>query len=232
MTAEATVPKDARDEETVSSHPSRPSPRTSRAGTTTSSCKRRAGRLHARARLHGHSAVRLRDLGVDARRARSPHQADRPRERLLPAVRAAQPAREGSRARRGLQSAGRVGHPRRWRGAERVAGHPADQRGDHRREGQGLGPVISRPAAALQPVEQRRPLGAAHAPLPAHRRVPVAGGAHLSRHRAGGGRRGRGRPRGYRAASEEWLAIPVIRGAQDRQRDVPGRRLQRTRSRR
>ena len=155
-----------------------------------------AGRLLAGSRLHDHSAVRLRDLGIDARRARSPHQANRPRERLLPALRAALAAREGSRARRGLQPAGRLGHARRRRGADRVAGHPADQRGDHRRGGQGLDPVVPRPAAAHEPVEQRRPLGAAHAPLPAHRRVPVAGGAHLPRHRAGSGRRGRHRPRG------------------------------------
>ena len=77
-----------------------------------------------------------------------------------------------------------------------MAGHPADQRGDHRRVGQGLDPVLPRPAAADEPVEQRGALGAAHAPLPAHRRVPVAGGAHLPRHRAGGRRRGRHRPRG------------------------------------
>ncbi len=131
-------------------------------------------------------------------------------------------AREGSRARRGLQPAGRVGHARRRRGAQRVAGDPADQRGDHRREGQGLGPVVPRPAAAVQPVEQRRPLGAAHTPLPAHRRVPVAGGAHLPRHGAGSRRRGRDWPRGYRATAEDWLAIPVIKASKTENETFPG----------
>ena len=108
---------------------------------------------------------------------------------------------------------------------ERVAGHPADQRGDHRRDGEGLDPVVPRPAAALQPLEQRRPLGAAHAPLPAHHRVPVAGGAHLPRHRGGGGRRGRGRPRGLPRGVRGLAGHPRHPGPQDRRRDVPGRGL-------
>src|SRR3954453_5649484 len=50
-------------------------------------------------------------------------------------------------------------------------------------------PVLPRPAAAVQPVGQRRAVGAASAALPAHHRVPVAGGAHGPRDRGGGHRR-------------------------------------------
>ena len=129
-----------------------------------------AGRLLAGARLHGHPALRLRHLGVDARRARPPHQAHRPRERLLPAVRAASSLleKEAEHVEGFNPQVAWVTHAG-GEELERVAGHPADQRGDHRREGQGLDPVLPRPAAAHEPVEQRRPLGAAHAPLPAHR---------------------------------------------------------------
>ena len=144
--------------------------------------KARAGRLLAGARLHDHPALRLRHLGVDARRARPAHQAHRAQQRLLPALRAQVAPRARGRARRGLRPAGRLGHARRRRGARRAAGHPAHQRGHHRRGREGLDPVLPGPAAAHEPLEQRRPLGAAHAPLPAHRRVPVAGGAHLPRH--------------------------------------------------
>ena len=94
----------------------------------------RAGRLLPGARLHDHPALRVRHLGVDARRAGPPHQGDRPQQRLLPALRAPLAPGEGGRARRGLQPAGGVGHPRRRRGADRVARHPPDQRGHHRRD--------------------------------------------------------------------------------------------------
>ena len=44
-----------------------------------------------------------------------------------------------------------------------------------------LGAELSRPAAALQPVGQRRAVGDAPAAVPAHDRVPVAGRAHRAR---------------------------------------------------
>ncbi len=104
-----------------------------------------------------------------------------------------------------------------------MAGHPPHQRGDHRRQREGLDPVLPRPAAADEPLEQRRPLGAADAPLPAHGRVPVAGGAHLPRHRA---RRPKRRSRPASTAtdrvSEEWLAIPVIKGRKTDSEKFPG----------
>ena len=56
-----------------------------------------ADRLLSGSGLHDHSAVRLRHLGVGAGRAGRPHQADRPQQCLLPAVRAEVAARQGSR---------------------------------------------------------------------------------------------------------------------------------------
>ena len=44
-----------------------------------------------------------------------------------------------------------------------------------------LGAELSRPAAAHQSVVQRRALGDAHAPVPAHDRVPLAGRPHRAR---------------------------------------------------
>ena len=44
---------------------------------------------------------------------------------------------------------------------------------------------LPRPAAAAEPVGQRRALGAAAAHLPAHHRVPLAGGPHRPRHARG-----------------------------------------------
>ena len=55
-----------------------------------------------------------------------------------------------------------------------------------------VGAELPRPAAAAQPVGQRRALGAAPPPVPAHHRVPLAGGPHLPRHP--------GRRRGLRRA--------------------------------
>ena len=74
--------------------------------------------------------------------------------------------------------------------ARRRADHPAHLRDDHLEHLQELDPELSRPAAAHQPVVQRRALGDAHPPVPAHGRVPLAGGPHRPRHR-----RPRPRPR-------------------------------------
>ena len=48
-----------------------------------------------------------------------------------------------------------------------------------------VGPELPRPAPAAEPVGQRRALGAAAPPVPAHHRVPLAGGPHRPRHRRG-----------------------------------------------
>ena len=103
-----------------------------------------------------------------------------------------------------------------------MARHPADERGDHRGGREGLDPVLSRPAAAHEPLEQRRPLGAAHAPVPAHHRVPVAGGAHVPRHRGRGRRGGRDRSRGLPRRRRGLAGHPGHPRAQEPRRDVPG----------
>ena len=92
-----------------------------------------AGRLLAGARLHDHPALRLRDLGIDARRARPAHQADRPQQRLLPALRAQSLLEKEAEHVEGFNpQVAWVTHAG-GEELERVAGHPADQRGDHRR---------------------------------------------------------------------------------------------------
>ena len=67
---------------------------------------------------------------------------------------------------------------------------------DHRRvDHQALHPEPPRPAAAHQPVEQRRALGDALAPVPSVARVLVAGGAHVPRQCSRGDGRGGPDPR-------------------------------------
>ena len=70
---------------------------------------------------------------------------------------------------------------RRRQGTRRTAGRPPDFRDDHRRVLQRVDSVLPRPAAADQPVVERRPLGTAPASVPAHGGVSVAGRAHRSR---------------------------------------------------
>ena len=53
----------------------------------------RAGRLFARQGLHGHPALRVRDLGTHPEGTRRPVQGHRARQRLLPAVHPREPAR-------------------------------------------------------------------------------------------------------------------------------------------
>ena len=124
-----------------------------------------------------------------------------PRERLLPAVHPAVVPRRRrpstSRAsRRSARSSRTIGSRRVPDGKLVPAGEleepldrAADVRDDHRRRVRELGAELSRPAAAHQPVGQRRALGDAHAAVPAHDRVPLAGGPHRARD-ARGGRRG------------------------------------------
>ena len=109
-----------------------------------------------------------------------------------------------------------------WRrqAARRAAGRPPDLRDDHLRDVREVDPELSRPAGADQPVGQRGALGDAHAPVPAHHRVPLAGGPHRARHR-GGGRGG---------DADDPRAVPHLHGGvdgdagahrpQDRQRAV------------
>ncbi len=147
------------------------------------SAPRRPRRELVRSRRDGDQAVRLRDLGGDPARARRPDQGDRPRELLLPSAHARLGAGAGGRARRRVRARGR----RRHRGGREAAGGAA--RGASHLGGADLvdvcplGAVVPRSAAALQPVGERRPLGAAAAPVPADERVPLAGRAHGARDR-------------------------------------------------
>ena len=153
-------------------------------------------------------------------------------QRLLPAVRAHVAPREGGRARRGLQPAGRLGHARRRRGAERVAGHPADQRGDHRRvvkdwiQSYRDLPLLMNLWNNVVRWELRTRLflrtteflwQEAHTFHATEQEAAEEVAVGLE---------------GYRAVSEDWLAIPVIRGRKTPARDVPGRRSTRTPSKR
>ena len=102
-------------------------------------------------------------------------------QRVLPAPHpGVLPAARG-RARRGLQPRAGGGHPRRRQAAGGAAGGPADQRDRHRRVHGQVGRVLPRPAAAAQPVGERGALGAAASAVPAHHRVPLAGGPHRAR---------------------------------------------------
>ncbi len=149
---------------------------------------RRARRLLARSRMHGHPPERLRHLGADAARPRRHVQGDGPRERVLPAVHSRELPAQGSRARRRLRAGGRRRHARRRQEARGAAHHPADVGDDHLLDVRQVGAELPRPAAAHEPVGERRPLGDAHASLPAHARVPLAGRAHRARHARRGGR--------------------------------------------
>ena len=93
-----------------------------------------ARRLFARQRVHGDPPLRICDLGADPAGAGSPHQGDRPRERVFSAVHPREPAPQGSRARRRVRAAGRLRHARRRRGARREARRAADLRSHHRHD--------------------------------------------------------------------------------------------------
>ena len=96
-----------------------------------------------------------------------------------------------------------------------------------------MGAELSGPAAALQPVGQRRPLGDAAAPVPAHDRVPLAGGAHRPRRPADEAWEETLRMlEVYREVAEDVMAIPVHTGRKTAARAVPRRRRDAARSRR
>ena len=185
----------------------------------------RPRRALARARRDGDQAARLRDLGGDPAGARRPHQGDRPREPLLPAARARVGARAGGRARRGIRARGRRRHPRGRQAARGAAGGATDLGSDDLVDLRELDPVLPRPAAALQPVGEHRPLGAAAAALPAHDGVPLAGGAHGARDGGRGDRGGADDPaRRLRRRDRERDRDPGAEGTQERERALPGRR--------
>ena len=105
-----------------------------------------AGRERAGARDDDHQAVGLRAVGAHPARDGRPHQGDRPRQRLLPAVHPGVVPAQGGRARRGVQPGARGRDPRRRRGAGRAAGRAPDVRDRHRRRDVALDPGLPRPA--------------------------------------------------------------------------------------
>ena len=127
---------------------------------------RRAGRLRARARLHGRTPHGLRDLGGPAGQVRQGLQGNGACQRLFPAADPFVVFAEGSRARRGLRPRVRGRHSRRRRRAGRAARHPPHVRDGHRRDVQQVGAVVARSAPADQPVGQRAALGKAPPPVP------------------------------------------------------------------
>ena len=146
--------------------------------------------------------------------------------------------RQGGRARRGLRQGDGGGHPppaeevgrrqaggRSGRQAGGAAGRAADLRDDHRRRLPALDQELSRPAAADQPVGQRGALGNAHAPVPAHHRVPLAGGPHRPRRRGRGARTRRcSMLEVYRAFAEDDAGDAGDRRREAGERALPRRR--------
>ena len=145
----------------------------------------RPGRQRAGAGHDGHPPVRLLDLGADAGRGGRPHQGRRRRQLLLPAVHPRELPPPRGRARRGLRPRGGRRHPRRRQGAGGAGRGAAHQRDHHQHLLLEVGAELPRPAAAGEPVGQRGALGAAAPPVPAHHRVPLAGGPHRPRHPRG-----------------------------------------------
>ena len=143
----------------------------------------RARRARPRQGHDDHQAAWLCDLGAHPARARRPLQGDRARERLLPAP---VPDERSSRRRPSTSRASRpqvavVTHGGGQKLEEPLAIRPTSEAIIWAHYS-ALDPELPRPAAPLQPVVQRRSLGDADAPVPAHQRVPLAGGSHGARH--------------------------------------------------
>ena len=148
----------------------------------------RAGRQRPGPRHDGDPAVRLRRSGSACRPSSTP--GSRRPARRTPTSRCSSPRvylQPRGRARRGLQPRTRGGDARRRQGARGAGRRPADERDRDRRVHGQVGAELPGPAAAAQPVGERRALGAAPPGLPAH-------------HASSSGRRGtpptprRGRP--------------------------------------
>ena len=166
----------------------------------------------------------LRDLGAHAGRHGPADQGDGRPERRLPSPHPDELPGEGEAARRGLLPGAGRGHPRRRGAARRAAGGAPHLRDGHQPLLRQVDPVPPGPAADAQPLEQRGPLGAAAAAVPAHHRVPLAGGPHRPRHLCGRGRGDPAHARGVPGFMEETLAISVVAGEK-----IAGRALRRRR---
>ena len=106
------------------------------------------------------------------------HQGGRRRERLLPAFHPRVLPEPGGRARRGVQPRAGRRHPRGRQEAGRAGGRPPYQRDGGQQLLRQVDPEPPGPAPAHQPMGQRGALGAPAPAVPAHQRVPLAGGPH------------------------------------------------------
>ena len=198
-----------------------------------------ARRLLPGARVHGDPAARLSHLGADAARARRHDQGDGPSKRVLPALHPDELPREGGRARRGIREGGRPSHAyaftgdrQRGKGCHRGRSHlgargaarrAADVGDDHLRHAREVDPELPRLAGAAEPVVQHRPLGDAHAAVPAHHGVPLARRAYSTRHVGGSGGRGASDPRHLPPVPGGVARAAGADGLEDRQRALRGR---------
>ena len=191
-----------------------------------------AGRERAGPRHHGDPPLRLLRSGSGCRPRSTSASRRRRRERLLPAVHPRVVPQPRGRARRGLQPRARGRHPRRRQGARGADRRAAHERDGHRRVHGEVDPELPRPAAAAEPVGQRRALGAAAAPVPAH-------------HASSSGRRATPRTRptttrtrtpcascttSTRTSWSNVLAMPVVVGHEDRAASASPARSTRSRA--
>ena len=109
---------------------------------------------------------------------------------------------------------------------------PADV-GSHRRDDvREVDQVVARSAGADQPVGERRPLGEGHAAVPADDRVSLAGRAHRARDRRGSRGRDAEDPGALQGLRRKRARDARRRRHQEREREVRRRRRARTRSKR
>ena len=99
---------------------------------------------------------------------------------------------------------------------------PTSGNGDRHRV-RALDAVVARSARADQPMGQCRALGNAHADVPAHRRIPVAGGAYRARVRSRGARRDAQDARSLSQLRRGMRRDPGGRGRKARERALPRR---------
>ena len=186
--------------------------------------KAAAGRERPGAGHDGHPAVRLRHLGADAGRVDGRIKAAGAENAYFPLfIPESYLRREADHVEGFSPELAVVTHARRQgaRRAHRRAPHQRD--GDRRVHGQ-VGPELPRPAPAAQQLEQRRAVGAAPPAVPAHHRVPVAGGPH--RPRQPRGRRRLRHPHPARRVPDfmvDVLAMPVLVGRKTASERFAGR---------
>ena len=167
------------------------------------------------------------------RAARPAVQGDRPRERLLSALHPDElPEKEAEHVEGFAKECAVVTHHRLEAGPdgklmpdgeleEPLIVRPTSETiiGEMYRE---MGGELPRPAAADQPMGQRRALGDAHAAVPAHHRVPLAGGPYGARDEAEAVEETMRMLEVYGAFAESDMAMPVIQGEKTAGERFPG----------